>query len=814
MLIAKKSFEGRAFEIKEEFIDRSEAKDLYKKKLNNNTNPYNIIVYYGIGGIGKSKLRKEISRIHQLENKRALSFCLDFNVAEDRNIGNGILKLVDSCSAKVDFKCFELAYAIYYKKKYPGVSYGREKQLLVEKTTVSFGLNIIGFLFSSITTTVAQVIEKTIRAISKRVMAHEVKEILKEFDNYSLDQMEEWLPTFFSYDLESYLKKHAQTKVLLIFDTFEALNENIIEKIHRDRNERWVQDIVSCFPREKFPNLLITIFGRDSLEWEDPNIEQYELQAFDIVYSGEYLQKAKIDNPEIMENIIRSSGGYPFFLYLSLETYGNIINKGEQPRAEDFRGDYPQIIERFIYNLDKDSVEVLRLMSVPNFYNEEIFEYLIKEFSVSFPITEFEQFNKFSFISCNKQKMNYFVNEKMRTGILDKTSPRIQKAIHEKMLFYYKNLFCAEGRTKDFIELIYHGREVFDAKQFNKWIIEPFGNQENSLFWYMSEMQKSGEQLTLTQIIDGLVKKYNIVDLDIQLFNIYVDIVHLGGDYEVAVSMCDYYLSRFSNEEFKENEQLIKIQVRRLHHCMFFMPVDNLIVAAELLLQNTNIIAFPEVYNEILFLLGGNLGVLSGRFVYAKEWLDKSMSYAKKMRLTFFIYRTIRKQVSILLNLGSPSDALSLLHEYIQPTEEINNRYQIYLMCIMGEVYRKLGEYEKAIECFEIVEKKSIEKNIPGWQAHALLGLGMVEILRQKYTEADTLIHNAQTIYNRKNQAWGKINSQTAELLINKKKYGCVNQELLDRSYQEAVRLNYRYNITYLEMMKKNEEGYFQLFFL
>lgn len=195
---------------------------------------------------------------------------------------------------------------------------------------------------------------------------------------------------------------------MVIFDTFEALNENIIEKIHRDRNERWVQDIVSCFPREKFPNLLITIFGRDAIEWEDPNIEQYELQAFDIVYSGEYLQKAKIDNPEIMENIIKSSGGYPFFLYLSLETYGNIINKGEKPRAEDFRGDYPQIIERFIYNLDKDSVEVLRLMSVPNFYNEEIFEYLIKEFSVSFPITEFEQFNKFSFISCNKQKNELF----------------------------------------------------------------------------------------------------------------------------------------------------------------------------------------------------------------------------------------------------------------------------------------------------------------------------------------------------------------------------------------------------------------------
>ena len=115
----KHSFEKKDFEVKEQFIDREEAKRLYREKLNNNQKEYNILVFYGVGGIGKSKLRREISRIHKEENKEGITFYLDLNAPEDRNMGEGILKLVDSCDTKIDFKCFELAYALYFRKKNP-----------------------------------------------------------------------------------------------------------------------------------------------------------------------------------------------------------------------------------------------------------------------------------------------------------------------------------------------------------------------------------------------------------------------------------------------------------------------------------------------------------------------------------------------------------------------------------------------------------------------------------------------------------------------------------------------------------------------
>ena len=172
----KHSFEKKDFEVKEQFIDREEAKRLYREKLNNNQKEYNILVFYGVGGIGKSKLRREISRIHKEENKEGITFYLDLNAPEDRNMGEGILKLVDSCDTKIDFKCFELAYALYFRKKNPSAQYGRDKEMFVENTFVGVGLNILSIFDSGITGTAAEIVERTIRTIVNRAIDKEVKE--------------------------------------------------------------------------------------------------------------------------------------------------------------------------------------------------------------------------------------------------------------------------------------------------------------------------------------------------------------------------------------------------------------------------------------------------------------------------------------------------------------------------------------------------------------------------------------------------------------------------------------------------------------
>lgn len=821
MIKPKHSFGKKSFEVNEAFIDREEAKELYHNKLNHNDKDYNILVFYGVGGIGKTRLRREICRMHKEENRKAVIFYLDLNAADDRNLGSGILKLVDSCDAAVDFKCFEMAYALYFRKKYPAALYGREKGMVTENTAVGIGLNILGLFDNGITGTAAEIIEKSIRAIANRTIDKEVKEELKNFDDYSLAEMEERLPLFFQYDLQSYLKKQKDAKVLMVFDTFEALNENVIEQVHRSKNERWIQDLISYFDSETFPNLLITIFGREEIEWEEEwgqILDQYQLVEFEEQYSKEYLQKAGIDAPDIIDAIIHSSKGYPFLLYLSLETYANMKNSGRDPVTGDFEGSYPEIIERFLYNLDKDTVEVLRLLAVPNYYDVSIFRLLIREYNVSFPMSEFEQFNKYSFVSYDAKEHEFYIHDLMRKGILEKSSGDWIQSVHHVMLQYFSDKASGGMVSKYVLELFYHARKSMDVESFNRWLTVPV--QTGTAVTPLQEMKKQqerGEQSILIQIINGIRSEYKLEDLLIDLVNIYIDVVHLGGDYDTAVSICETYLSQYTDEDIAKDEQLIKMRIRKIHHSMFYMPVNGLIREAEELLGKTDILKYPQQYNELLFLLGGNLGVLSGNLEFSAKWLEQSMAYAREHGFDSFVHRTIRKQADIYLAQDDFDHALRLINQTVtidSVIEDIDSRYKIYLMGVLGEVYRKQGMLDPAWCCYDIVDKKSTENYLPGWQAHSYLAKGMLKMYAHCYTEAEEYLEQASAIYKKIRQEWGIINTMEARLLMMNMQGMEIEEDELNNCRLRAERMNYQYNAAFVDALQNEENPYLQLFFL
>jgi tetratricopeptide (TPR) repeat protein len=319
------------------------------------------------------------------------------------------------------------------------------------------------------------------------------------------------------------------------------------------------------------------------------------------------------------------------------------------------------------------------------------------------------------------------------------------------------------------------------------------------------------------QIINGILSDFGLKDILIDLVNIYIDIIHLGGDYEVAVNTCSQYLNQYTDDEIMADEQLIKMRIRKIHHSMFFVPVDELLREAEHIVGDVNIKEFPEQYNELLFLLGGNLGVLAGDLDYCTEWLEISMAYARKHEMDAFVHRTVRKQADILLAKNEYDAALTLIEGTITvdtPIEQVDTRYKIYLMGVLGEVYRKQGNLEKAYHCYDIVEKKSLENHMMGWQAHSYLAKGMVELQSGKNDEAYEHLNDALDIYKRIKQYWGIINAETAMILYNLKRGNNLIESFTRECLKEAERMHYTYNVDYLKKLLDGEISYLQLFFL
>lgn len=811
----KRSLIGNDYKIEEQFVDRKEEVALFRSKLKNTSADYNILMFYGVGGIGKSKLRKEISNIHS-ENygNESVQFVLNLEPPENRNAGDGILSLVDSCKSKgnITFYCFELAYALYFKKKYPNAAYGREKEKLTDK--LSIGLDIIGIFDNGIINAASKVVEEAVLKVKDLTIEKAIMDRLSEFDDMSLAEIEADLPLFFAYDLEKYVRKHPETHILMIIDTFEALNVNENEVVNRNRNERWIQNIIEQFSSDVFPNCLFTMFGRDKIAWDEDwmqFITQKELKNFDRSYAREYLTAAKVSEPELIEKIASSSKGYPFYLYLSLKTYIDKKNRKELITADDFGNDYPQIIERFFYNLSTDDKQILRVMAIPNFYTREIFELLLDEFRIKFSMTLFKQFNWYSFITEDNGK--FYIHQIMRESLLDEkyTDPDIKNRVNTIMLRYYTDRYKTTGDKNDFVEKAYHACQVYDVESFNAWM--KGGNLE-----ILKQLQRAGEQSVVLRIINNIKETYEVSKIDIRLISIYIDIVHLGGAYEAAVAMCDKYLKNHSDEEIYSDRELLMMNIRRLHHSMFFKPVKPLIEECLKIVDKIDSGKYPEQYAEALFLVGGNLGILSGDFEFAKKWLDKANQFSTANGLDDYVSRIIRKMADLYNIKGQMDQALSLINRYVSLQTDVTSvtasRYEVYLMGVLGETYRKMGKFQEARYCYEQVQLASEKKNLPGWRPHALLGKSLILLYDNDYKSAGRLLNEALNIYNEKNQCWGKINAET--IMMAAARYVPIECNAnLEELISEAKELQYEYNVSILERIKVGESVQdFYLFFL
>lgn len=210
---------------------------------------------------------------------------------------------------------------------------------------------------------------------------------------------------------------------------------------------------------------------------------------------------------------------------------------------------------------------------------------------------------------------------------------------------------------------------------------------------FFNTLQRSGERKLVSDILEELSKLKGIGSFNRDLFETYVDIVHLGGGYKKAVRLYENYLGGFSQEELFSDVSLLHYNIRRIHHSMFFAPVKDLIKEAVDVFQKMNPTKTPKDYNEILFLIGGNLGVLSGDFDFAERWLKKAESFADQINDKDFKSRAARKKADLLCVNGKYSDALSLIHEFVSIDTYPKTRYEIYLIGSLAETYRQMAEY-------------------------------------------------------------------------------------------------------------------------
>lgn len=369
--------------------------------------------------------------------------------------------------------------------------------------------------------------------------------------------------------------------------------------------------------------------------------------------------------------------------------------------------------------------------------------------------------------------------------------------------------------------LLMHENEL--SPYWKIWNMFPDNWDQNKLlkvFWNSSNrnefcmlLQREGNTKLLQWIFALVKEKYGVEQFDSKLVSIYIDIVHMSGDYITAVEIAQKYLSDYSYDEIMNNEFLAMLNIRRIHHSMFYKPVDRLINDSLSILAHLKN-QYPKVTNELLFLIGGNLGVLSGDWKFVHKWITVSENYSRKNNLLDYSKRNARKIADYYCHMKEYEKAKSIILNYVSQDDIIAGRYENYLVGALGNIYTCIGNCDEALKCYENVLQYSTIKGIVGWIAHANLGIGNVNYYLGNLKEAIEFTSRASKIYEQIKQEWGVIMSG-ALLAACESKVGIAPiQVACQKSLDLARKMQYGSCIDAIEELCNGDNDYLKLYFL
>jgi len=780
------------------FTDRELPREVFFNHLNSinqrpsHTEEYDVIVYYGVGGIGKTSLQKQLKLELSDYDSHALYTSIDFRDTAFHSPARALLELVREIKylKKITFPHFELAYSLYFYKRNPDTTYNEKKFRFANELSI-LG-NIIGTLDGlGIAGSLTGIVGKLYDSGKRWNLKKEVKEQLIELENCSIQEIEERLIAFFAYDIQQAIEKYNIKNTVIFLDTFEALWASVTNKITVHSKDKWVRELIGSLP-----NVLFVICGREYLEWEKYDSDWKDILDHHIIENlsskdaESFLVNCGIKEKDIRSKIISSSGGHPYHLDLSVDTYFEIKNRGETMEVSKFGSNQREILDRFLQYLTDEEIETLKIMTIPRYYTEELFSYLLNEHPTGYAVTRYHDFNKFSFISKEEEKL--FIHALMRQGILEYSNQALVTKVHQSLAVYFDGLvqkystanLNTEKEIQALEESIFHHQAYMDKEEFLHWL-------SSTCLPTLRKLQLRGETNFLRQVLEQLYLEHGANSLGNHLMQILIDMVHLNGEYGSAITMIE---ELFANRDIKEilaSKEKAHLIIRKVHHQMFSLPVKPLINE---LLSYENIVGekkWPEEYNELLFMLGGNLGVLSGDLTFSREWLVRSIRYANETGLNNYLIRALRKYADILKVNGHLKWAIDCCEIGIDIARKGGyDRYEAILVCTLADLHRMKEDYTLAEDLLSEAMKQIKKVGIKGWEAHVYLSKGELNLQRGMLEEAGHYFNLAIDIYQTIKQEWGLIQANIG-LERCRIKGGTGSVQPISHWAEQANRLNY-----------------------
>lgn len=382
----------------------------------------NILVFYGLGGIGKTELSKRLEAHLAADGSvpghwppapseagRLLPVRIDF--ARQNGVDfEGMILAIRLALGRLNrpFPAFDLALRRYWDVNHPGDSlegymrrHGALRRLLQAAAVPDQIQSVVDDVVAklelpgvagSLATTAARDIITAIR--DKRTEVRALARCARLADLMEADQDVETLSYFaylLAWEVDQLPSAHSVTPVILM-DTFEEVSD----RTHRDL-ERLVQRVVWLMP-----NALFVVTGRNRLQWDDEQLEgqldwvgpsrwpqlapgadtephQHLVGYLSANDRQDYLRARLVHAggplipADVRDEIAERSHGLPLYLDLAVMRFLDLYQRtAAVPGRDEFRWEFPALVARIVRDLTPGERTVLRTVSLLNSFTVDL----------------------------------------------------------------------------------------------------------------------------------------------------------------------------------------------------------------------------------------------------------------------------------------------------------------------------------------------------------------------------------------------------------------------------------------------------------
>ncbi|GAB5470289.1 MAG: hypothetical protein Kilf2KO_33190 [Rhodospirillales bacterium] len=208
--------------------------------------------------------------------------------------------------------------------------------------------------------------------------------LLAEIAGIGADHLERRLPEILGTDIRNAIADNDQRRPLfVVVDTLEAFHSERPQKsgIGAHDNDLALRELLWHSPGVTF-----LLLGRDPVEWADYEdsplrdwsqlIRHQALNALGETEVEEVLRAFPVPETEIRARMTQGAEGLPFYLGLQLDIYSELKTVGRQPVPEDFAKGPKGVVARFISHIGPRRSEALTVLALARRFDEDLFEHL------------------------------------------------------------------------------------------------------------------------------------------------------------------------------------------------------------------------------------------------------------------------------------------------------------------------------------------------------------------------------------------------------------------------------------------------------